>query len=189
LVAQSRKNIPPMVETQFLRDLRVITDKVAELIVNDARGRSGSERTLAALLQLALSMESSFAVWCWRHVHLERVSPYPGARGSLRKRAEEAMRDADRIAERLHQITGTAEFRVDWPPSASEPLVVEQWTFGRAVQDEIAADRIALACYTQLLDYVRENDAPTASVLEAIARSRKRRLRAENGRAATPRSA
>ena len=120
-MAQSRKNVPSPVETQFLHDMRAIVEKISELIVNDAKGNASPERTLTALLQLALSMESTFAVWCQRHVHLERVSSDPSVHGTLKKRADAAMEDADRIAERLHQITGTNEFRVNWLPSASEP--------------------------------------------------------------------
>jgi bacterioferritin len=187
-VAQSRKHLPHPVETQFLQDMRSITGRIANSIVADAKGRGSFERTVATLLQLALSLESTFAVWCWRHVHLERVNPNPHERGRLRKRAEDAMRDADLIAERLHQITGTTDFRVEWLPSASEPLMIEQGTLGRALRDEAVADRLAVDCYTELIDYVRAGDAPTAAILEGISRSRKRRLKYDAGRA-VPRSA
>jgi bacterioferritin (cytochrome b1) len=182
-VAQSRKNIPSAVETQFLHDMRAIVEQISELIVDHSRSRVSPERTLTALLQLALSMESTFAVWCQRHVHLERVSSDPALRGTLKKRADAAMEDADRIAERLHQITGTTEFRVNWLPSASEPMSLERWTFSAAVRDEVAADRLALECYGKLIDYIEQHDAPTAAILETIARARRRRLRMDSGRA------
>ena len=182
-MGQSRKNVPSPVETQFLHDMRAIVEKISELIVNDAQGRASPESTLTALLQLALSMESTFAVWCQRHVHLERVSSDPSAHGTLKKRADAAMEDADRIAERLHQITGTNEFRVNWLPSASEPMAGERWTFSSAVRDEIAAERIALECYTRLISYVEQHDAPTAAILETIARERRYRLGLDAGRA------
>ena len=170
-------------ETQFLHDMRAIVGRISELIVNDAKGRVSPESTLTALLQLALSMESTFAVWCQRHVHLERISSDPSTRGTLKKRADAAMEDADRIAERLHQITGTTEFRVDWLPSASEPMSLERWTLSSAVRDEVAADRLALECYGKLINFIEQHDAPTAAILETIARARRRRLRADTGRA------
>lgn len=182
-MAQSRKGISSPVETQFLLDMRTIAGRISELVVNDGKGRSNAERTLAALLQLALSMESTFAVWCWRHVYLERASGEPSVRGTLKRRAEAAMGDADRIAERLHEITGTTEFRVDWLPSASEPMVVDRWTFTTAVRDEVEADRIALDCYGRLIEYFRKHDTSTAEVLETIARARRRRVRVELPRA------
>jgi bacterioferritin (cytochrome b1) len=173
-MAQSRKTIPSPVETQFLLDMRMIAGRISELIVNDGKGRGSAERTLAALLQLALSMESTFAVWCWRHVHLERT---------FKRRAEAAMADADRIAERLHEVTGSTNSHVDWLPSASEPMGVDRWTLTAAVRDEIAADHIALDCYGKLIEYVRKHDTSTAAVLEAIARARRRRIRIELARA------
>jgi hypothetical protein len=176
-MAQSRKSLPSPVEPQFLVDMRTIAGQVAELIVDDSKGRGKAEKTLAALLQLVLSMESTFAVWCWRHVHLERISTDASVRGTLKKRAEAATVDADRIAELLNEVTGTADFRVNWLPSASEPMVTDRRTFTSAVRDEIAADRIALECYTALLGFVKKHDASTAAVLETIVRARKRRSR------------
>jgi len=157
--------------------MRAIVQRISDLIGNDARRRVHPENTLTALLQLALSMESTLAVWCQRHVHLERVSADPRIGGTLKKRADAAMEDADRIAERLHQITGTTEFRVNWLPSASEPVSLERWTLSGAVRDKITAERLALEGYEELISYVEQHDAPTAFVLEGIARSRRRRLR------------
>jgi bacterioferritin (cytochrome b1) len=171
------------VETQFLHDMRAIVERISELIVGDAKRRVNPENTLTTLLQLALSMESTFAVWCQRHVHLERASSGPTVRGTLKRRADAAMEDADRIAERLHQITGSTEFRVNWLPSASEPMSLERRTLGSAVRDEVAADYLALECYGKLIHYIGQHDAPTAAMLEAIARERRRRLRADTGRA------
>ncbi len=182
-VAQSRKKIPSAVETQFLHDMRAIVERISELIVNDGKRRANPESTLTALLQLALSMESTFAVWCQRHAHLERVGSDPAIRGNLKRRADEAMEDADRIAERLHQITGTTELSVNWLPSASEPVSLERWTLGGAVRDGIAEDSLALEGYGKLIQYVEQHDAPTATILEAIVRARRRRLRSDPGRA------
>jgi bacterioferritin (cytochrome b1) len=182
-MAESRTNISSPVETQFLLDMRTIAGRISELIENGGKGRGIGERTLVALLQSALSMESAFAVWCWRHVHLERVSSDAAARGTLKRRAEAAMADADRIAERLHEITGDTTSHVDWLPSASEPMGVDRWTFTAAVRDEIAADRIALECYGKLIEYVRKHDTVTAAVLETIAKARRRRIRSDLARA------
>jgi bacterioferritin len=177
-VGQSRKNIPSAVETQFLHDMREIVKRISEL-VSDSNSRVSPEHTLTSLLQLALSMESTFAVWCQRHVHLERVNSDPTVRGALKRRADAAMEDADRIAERLHQITGMTEFHVNWLPSASEPMSLERWTFSTAVRDEILADRLALQCYGKLIDYIEQHDAHTAAMLETIVRARRRRLRSD----------
>jgi hypothetical protein len=94
------------------------------------------------------------------------------------------MQDADRIAERLHQIAGTAEFRVDWLPSARQPVAGEQWTFNNAVCDDIAitADGMILECYKKLVDYVKKYDVGTAALLEEIAGARRQRIEAHTTR-------
>jgi bacterioferritin (cytochrome b1) len=182
-VAQSRKKIPAAVETQFLHDLREIVERISKVMGNGSKMRPNTEGTLTSLLRLALSLESTVAVWCQRRVHEERVSSDPILRSALRKRAAAAMEDADRIAERLHQITGTEEFRVNWLPSVSEPILLERWTLNGAVRDEMAAERLALECYAKLISYVEHHDPPTAAILETIARARRRRLRLEPRRA------
>jgi hypothetical protein len=182
-MAQSRKKIPSAVENQFLHDMRAIVERISELIVNAGKRRANPENTLTALLQLALSMESTFAVWCQRHVHLERVSLDSAVKGNLKRRADAAMEDADRIAERLHQITGTTELSVNWLPSASEPVSLERWTLSGAVRDEIAADLLALEGYGKLISYMEQHDAPTAAMLEAIVCARRRRFHPDPGRA------
>ena len=183
-VLQTRKKLPVSVETQFLQDVRSTVSRISELLESDARPRVIDERKLVRLLKLALSIESTLAVWCWCHVHLERVSPGPPARVGLRSRAEAAMHDADRIAERLHQITGAGEFRVDWLPSARQPVAGEQWIFNNAVCDDIAitADAMILECYKKLVDYVKRHDSGTASLLEEIASMRQLRIEVHSNR-------
>jgi hypothetical protein len=178
-VVQTGKKLPASVETQFLQDVRSTVNRIRELIDSDTNSRVLiDERKLVRLLKLALSLESTFAVWCWCHVHLERVSPGPPARISLRLRAEAAMQDADHIAERLHQVTGTSEFRVDWLPSARQPVAGEQWTFNSAVCEDIAltADRMIFDCYKKLLDYVKKHDTGTAALIQEIATARRHRI-------------
>ena len=94
------------------------------------------------------------------------------------------MHDADRIAERLHQITGAGEFRVDWLPSARQPVAGEQWIFNNAVCDDIAitADAMILECYKKLVEYVKRHDSGTASLLEAIASMRQLRIEVHSNR-------
>lgn len=184
-VLQTRKKLPASVETQFLQDVRTAISRISKLLESDSNLRVIDERKLVRLLKLTLSIESTFAVWCWCHVHLERVSPGPPARIGLRSRAEAAMHDADRIAERLHQITGTGEFRVDWLPSARHPVAGEQWTFNSTACDDIAitADALILDCYKKLVEYVKRHDPGTVALLEEIVSMRQLRIEVHSDRA------
>jgi hypothetical protein len=122
-------------------------------------------------------MESTFAVWCWCHVHLEGKSSASGPQLSLKSRAEAAVEDADRIAARLYEITGKS-FRLEWLPSVNGPLSAEGWTLDRSIRDRIAiaADRIALESYARLIDFATKHSLPAGSIFEDIAYSRKKRL-------------
>lgn len=179
-LASIRENFPPSVETQLLRDMHGIVGRIAYLI-GDSQGRD-PERTLIDLLELALTMESTFAVWCWCHVHLER--PTSEAHLSLKSRADAALEDADRIATRLYEITGKS-FRLEWLPAMNGPLSAEGWTLDRSIRDHIAiaADRIALESYAKLVDFSRRHNIPAGSIFEDIAYARKKRLAMSGGAA------
>ena len=88
-----------------------------------------------------------------------------------------AVEDADRIAERLYQITG-ASFQLEWLPSVNGPLSAEGWTLDRSIRDHIAmaADCIALESYSKLVDYARKHNITAGTLCEDIAYSRKKRL-------------
>src|SRR5262245_40402790 len=131
------ENLPASVETQLLRDMQTIDSRISDL-VGDSRRHLNAERTLILLLELALTMESTFALWCWCHVHLDQRRGHGfAARISLRGRAEAAVEDADRIAECLQQITGSA-FRPEWLPSASTPFSTDGFRVNSSIRDHIA---------------------------------------------------
>ena len=175
-LAPIRENLPASVETQLLRDMHSIVGRISHL-VGDPKAGANAETTFVELLELALNMESTFAVWCWCHVHLERNRSGSLAQMSLRSRAEAAVEDADRIAERLYQITG-ASFQLEWLPSVNGPLSAEGWTLDRSIRDHIAmtADCIALESYSKLIDYARKHNLTAGTLCEDIAYSRKKRL-------------
>jgi hypothetical protein len=175
-IAPIRENLHASVETQLLQDMHSIVRRISHL-VSDPEAGTKAEKTFVELLELALTMESTFAVWCWCHVHLERNRFGSHAQMSLRSRAEAAVDDADRIAERLYEITG-ASFHLEWLPSVRGPLAAEGWTLDRSIRDHIAmtADCIALESYSKLIDYARRHHLAAGTICEDIAYSRKKRL-------------
>ena len=170
-----RENFPSSVEIQLLRDMHGVVSRITR-VVSESRVQE-PERTLVLLLELALTMESTFAVWCWCHVHLERRSPVSEPQLSLKGRAQAALEDADRIAARLYEITGKS-FQLEWLPSVNGPFSAEGWTLDRSIRDHIAisADRIALESYARLTEFARKHSIPAGSIFEDIAYSRKKRL-------------
>ena len=166
------ENFPVPVDTQLLRDLKRILARIDEMPVQ----RSSSENEFVALLKLALTMETTLAVWCWRHVHLDQISPDSQHRVSLKGRAEAAVDDADRLVSMLNQLTGMP-FPLDWLSSAPSASA-EGWSLSRAMRDHIAltADRLALGLYDRLIEHARRHHAFATNLLDEIASRRRKRL-------------
>ena len=168
------ENFPVPVETQLLRDHKRILSRIEELLVHQ---RSNTEKEFVALLKLALTMETTLAVWCWRHVHLDQISPDSQHRVSLKGRAEAAVDDADRLVSMLNQLTGMP-FPLDWLSSADPSANAEGWFLSRAMRDHVAltADRLALGLYDRLIEHARRHHAFATNLLDEIASRRRKRL-------------
>ena len=167
------ENFPVPVETQLLRDLKRILSPIEELLVHQ---RSTTEKEFVALLKLALTMETTIAVWCWRHVHLDLIIPEAQQRVSLKGRAEAAVDDADRLVNMVSQLTGIP-FPLDWV-STDVSISAEGCSLSRPMRDQIAltADRIALGLYERLIEHARRHHAFAINLLDEIASRRRKRL-------------
>jgi hypothetical protein len=154
---------------QFLQDIRAVTKRISHLIKHAKV--EGPERTIVELLHLALSIESAFSVWyrCHSHVTSKEES-------DLKRWAQAAVQDADGIAQRLQEVTGTKEFQVEWLPSTKNPAIVDQWHSAKTLWDERDAQRLALVCYERLTRFMQKHDPPTAALLKRIADGREERL-------------
>jgi hypothetical protein len=149
--------------------------RIEELLV--PHQHSSTEKEFVTLLKLALTMETTLAVWCWRHVHLDQINPEAEHQVSLRNRAEAAVDDADRLVNMLSQLTGMP-FPLDWVSSSDASMNAEGWSLSRAMRDHIAltADRIALGLYERLIEHARRHHAFATNLLDEIASRRRKRL-------------
>lgn len=166
-----------LVETPFLQDIRSVTGRISEVAEAATHAEDGRrEGVVLELLRLVLSLESTIAVWCLRHVQLGRTQPNPAPGASLTTRLEAAIEDANRIAERLHQLTGSIELQVDWLPSAQLPVISMGWTLQNTLLEAMAAEMITLECYGRLIHHIRFHDSSTACMLEEVTAARRGRL-------------
>jgi len=153
---------------QFLQDIRVVTRRISNLIKHSKA--EGREQTIVELLHLALSIESAFSVWYRCH-----SNPSSKTEDELKRWADAAVQDADAIAQRLQQVTGTP-CQVEWLPSTRNPAIADQWHSAKTLWDERDAQRLALVCYERLVRFMQKHDPPTASLLKGIADGREERL-------------
>lgn len=154
---------------QFLQDIRAVTRRISHLIKHSKS--EGPEQTIVELLHLALSIESAFSVW-----YRCRTLANSEGKADLKRWATAAMQDAEEIARRLQEVTGTQKYQVQWLPSIRNPAVADQWQSSKTLWDERDAQRLALVCYERLVRFMQKHDPPTATLLKGIAIGREQRL-------------
>lgn len=152
---------------QFLQDIRVVTRRISNLIKHSKA--EASEQVIVKLLHLTLSIESAFSVWY-------RYHSQPRGETDSKRWADAAEQDANRMAQRLQEITGSKDFQAEWLPSTKNPDVADKWHSSKTLWDERDAQRLALVCYERLVRFMQKHDPPTAALLKGIAVGREERL-------------
>jgi bacterioferritin len=82
--------------------------------------------------------------------------------------ADEELSQADLIAERIVQLGGEPDFAPDTLNARSHLGYVAADSVAEMIRENLAAKRIAIDTYQELIDYVGDNDPATRRMLEGI---------------------
>lgn len=122
---------------------------------------------LLALLNEALASEIACTLRYRRHFHLVQNRADAKLQGELLDRANEEQRHADLIAERIVQLGGEPDLsllgRFDRHADYARGA-----TLADMVREQLAAERLAIQMYAEILRYVGRSDLVTRRLLEEI---------------------
>ena len=91
--------------------------------------------------------------------------------------ANEEMRHADRIAERIIQLHGKPNFSPDGLGARSHVKYVEGGTLREMIREDLIAERIAIESYRKMVAYLAGQDPTTRHMLEEILASEEEHAR------------
>jgi bacterioferritin len=125
--------------------------------------------TLLGLLNQALATELVCVLRYRNHYHMARGIHADPAKREFAEHAAQEQAHADRIAERIVQLGGTPDFR----PSVLEGRSHSEYVPGDGslldmIREDLVAERIAIAAYTEIIRYLGTNDPTTRRLLEDI---------------------
>lgn len=153
----------------FLADITARHASVRRHVVehDPHAGRRGDRQVLVNLLNEALASEIACMLRYRRHFYLVRGTADAALMGELLDRANEEQRHADLIAERIVQLGGQPDLsplghcdrRADYGDGASA---------AQMVQEELAAERLAIQGYEEILRFVGRSDGVTRRLIEDI---------------------
>jgi len=152
----------------FLDDVAILRER-ALAIVNGrpASDGEGLERELD-LLNLALAMELAFVLRYKRHFFTaDRLNAQSAADEFLLDAAEES-EHADRLAARIRQLGGEADLYPEVLTGRGRVEFDSLSDLEEMVLEDVAANRVAMSAYREMIEWIGEGDATTRRTLEEI---------------------
>ncbi len=153
----------------FLADMTARHASVRRHVVEHAAsaGWRGDRQVLVNLLNEALACEIACMLRYRRHFYLVRGTADTALLGELLDRANEEQRHADLIAERIVQLGG----QPDLSPLGNcdrKTSYRDGGSTAELVREELAAERIAIQGYEEILRFVGRSDGVTRRLIEEI---------------------
>jgi bacterioferritin len=82
--------------------------------------------------------------------------------------ANEEQEHADKLAERIGQLGGTADYNPDTLSTRSHSQYETSTNLSEMIKENLVAERIAIASYTEIINWIGDGDPTTRRVFEDI---------------------
>jgi len=155
---------------EFLTDVKTLRERARENMdqgpVTDAYG-ADLERVLFVLNQ-ALATELVCVLRYKRHYYTAQgINAQPAADEFLQHAAEEEGH-ADQIAARITQLGGEPDFNPDSLTGRSHSEYDSSSELEEMIREDLVAERIAIASYSEIISWLGDGDPTTRRMLEEI---------------------
>ena len=129
----------------------------------------GADRAeVLKLLNEALATEIVCTLRYRRHYFMSRGIHAATVAAEFREHADEELRHADQIAERIVQLGGAPDFSPMTLLARSHAEYVEGKTLLDMIKENLVAERIAIDSYREMLLHIGEQDPTTTRLLAGI---------------------
>lgn len=150
-------------------DVVLPSDAALCTVIPDVEALSSADRALALrMLNEALSMEVMCAQRCQSQAVLARGLDEPAVADELERHAADAQNHAERLLQRIAQLDGGSLASTEHLAHVSQSEYVEGVTLTDMLNENLATERIAVAGYREMVDYLGEKDPVTRHLLEDI---------------------
>lgn len=124
--------------------------------------------TLIKLLNAALATELVCMLRNRRHYFVSLGFHSQGVAQKFLEHANEALRDADRLAMRIVQLNGTPDFSPDAMSARSQAEYVEGHSLSGRLRENMTSKHLAINHYRYVIDFLSDRDLITACLLKDI---------------------
>lgn len=155
---------------EFLTDVKTLRERARENIekgpVTDAYG-ADLDRVIFVLNQ-ALATELVCVLRYKRHYFTADGLNAQAAADEFLEHAGEEQDHADQIAARIQQLGGKPDFNPDTLTGRSHSEYDSSEELESMIREDLVAERIAIAAYTEIINWLGEGDPTTRRLLEEI---------------------
>ena len=155
---------------EFLTDIQTLRSRARENIdkgpVTDAY-KADLPRVLD-VLQQALATELICVLRYRQHYYAATGLNAEPVAAEFLQHALEEQGHADKIAERISQLGGSPDFNPETLTSRSHSEYTTAEELMEMVKENLVAERIAIASYTEIIEWLGEGDPTTKRMLEEI---------------------
>ncbi|GAA4075919.1 MULTISPECIES: bacterioferritin [Streptomyces] len=155
---------------EFLTDIKTIRDRARQQIdqgpVTDAYG-ADLERVLLVLNE-ALATEIVCTLRYKRHYYTASGLYSEPVAAEFLEHAQEEQQHADKLAERIVQLGGEPDFNPDTLTSRSHAEYDASTDLIEMIKEDLVAERVAVASYTEIVQWLGNGDVTTRRVFEEL---------------------
>jgi bacterioferritin len=155
---------------EFLTDVKTLRENARKDIdkgpVTDAYG-ADLERVINVLNQ-ALATELVCVLRYKRHYFTAQGLNAQAAADEFLEHAGEESGHADQIAARIAQLGGEPDFNPDTLSGRSHSEYDSSSELEKMIREDLVAERVAIASYTEIINWIGDGDPTTRRMLEQI---------------------
>jgi bacterioferritin len=159
-----------MPKTSLLTDVQTLRERAGQHIDEGSvtAGYSADRERVLKLLNDSLATELVCALRYRRHHFMARGIHSQSVAQRFLAHSNEELGHADRIAERIVQLGGAPDFAPEELVSRSHAEYVEGNTLVSVIQEDLAAERIAIDNYRDIIQYLGDQHPTTRRIMEDI---------------------
>ena len=131
-------------------------------------GYTADRAEVVKLLNEALATEIVCTLRYRRHYFMARGIHAATVAAEFREHADEELRHADQIAERIVQLGGDPDFNPNGLTSRSHSEYREGADLEAMIKEDLIAERVAIESYREMIDFIKDHDHTTRRMLERI---------------------
>lgn len=124
--------------------------------------------TVLRLLNEALATEIVCSLRYRRHYYMARGLASVSVAAEFIEHADEELAHAGRFAERIAQLGGEPDFSPDTLSERSHAEYVPGDTLVDMIREDLVAERIAIASYREVIQYIGDSDPTTRRLFEEV---------------------